>query len=38
MRPLRHALPDDLTLRHARGFKVSEARTRLPQWVEFLKR
>jgi integrase/recombinase XerD len=38
MSPLRQALNDYLALRHAMGFELSEARTRLPQFVEFLER
>ena len=33
---LRHALDDYLALRQAMGFKLSEARTLLPQFIEFL--
>ncbi len=36
MKPLRQALEDYLTLRQAMGFKLSEARTLLPQFVDFL--
>ena len=36
MKTLRQALEDYLALRHAMGFKLSEARTLLPQFVEFL--
>lgn len=38
MSPLRHALDDSLPLRQALGCKWSEARTRLPQCVEWLER
>src|SRR5438132_9739885 len=38
MSPLRQALEDYLALRQALGCKLSEARTRLPQFVEFLER
>jgi len=38
MSPLRQALNDYLALRQAMGFKLSEARTQLPQFVEFLER
>jgi integrase len=36
MSPLRQALDDYLALRHAMGFKLTEARSQLPQFVEFL--
>ena len=36
MKTLRQALEDYLALRHAMGFKLSEAGTLLPQFVEFL--
>jgi len=36
MKPLRHALEDYLTLRQAMGCTLSEARTLLPQFVDFL--
>jgi hypothetical protein len=36
MKTLRQALDDYLTLRQAMGFKLSEARTLLPQFVDFL--
>jgi integrase/recombinase XerD len=36
MKTLRHALEDYLTLRQAMGCKLSEARTLLPQFVDFL--
>ena len=36
MKTLRQALEDYLTLRQAMGFKLSEARTLLPQFVDFL--
>ncbi len=38
MSPLRQALEDYLALRQALGCKLAEARTRLPQFVEFLER
>src|SRR6267143_3143204 len=38
MSPLRQALEDYLALRQALGVKLAEARTRLPQFVEFLER
>ena len=38
MSTLRQALDDYLALRHAMGFKLSEARIRLPQFVDFLDR
>ena len=36
MKTLHQALEDYLALRHAMGFKLSEARTLLPQFVDFL--
>jgi len=36
MSTLRHALDDYLALRQAMGFKLSEARTLLPQFIDFL--
>ena len=36
MSPLRHALDDYLALRQALGFKLSETRTLLPQFIDFL--
>src|SRR5882672_3294679 len=36
MKTLRQALDDYLVLRQAMGFKLSEARTLLPQFVDFL--
>ncbi len=36
MSPLRQALDDYLTLRHAMGFKLRDARTLLPQFIAFL--
>ena len=36
MKTLHQALDDYLTLRQAMGFKLSEARTLLPQFVDFL--
>ena len=36
MKTLRQALDDYLTLRQAMGFKLSEARTLLPRFVDFL--